>query len=84
MKEEYYVIFSSVTIATGVKKLLEKRGITAILLHTPKALQLNGCSYSLRIKPKDYNAVLSAAKTARADILGVFKSAEGGFWEVKP
>ena len=84
MKEDYFVIFSSVTIATGVKKLLEKKGITAILMHTPKALQLNGCSYSLKIKERYYNEVLNVAKTAGAQVIAVYKAADGNFWEVKP
>jgi len=84
MKEDYYVIFSSVTIATGVKKLLERRGITAILMHTPKALQLNGCSYSLKIKEKNYEEVLNAARSAGADVLAVYKATESDFREVKP
>lgn len=84
MKEDYFVIFSSVTIATGVKKILEKRGITAILMHTPKALQLNGCSYSLKIKEKHYNEVLNAAQAAGADVIAVYKATDSSFWEVKP
>lgn len=84
MKEDYFVIFSSVTIATGVKKILERKGITAILMHTPKALQLNGCSYSLKTKERYYDEVLTAAQTAGADVIAVYKATESGFREVKP
>lgn len=82
MNSNYFVVFSSITVATGVKKILERRGITASLLHTPKSIQLNGCSYSIKIKEKYYTEVLSAAKDAGAHVLAVFKALENGYEEV--
>ncbi|MDD4688657.1 MAG: DUF3343 domain-containing protein [Eubacteriales bacterium] len=83
MREDYYVMFHSVTVATGVKKALEKRGISAILLHSPKSIQMNGCSYSLRIKANNYQDVVDAASQTGADIMAVFKSVDGDFREVQ-
>lgn len=83
MYSNFYVVFSSVTIATSVKKIIERRGVTAALMHTPQAIQLNGCSYSLKVKEKDYIEVVNAAKSAGAHVLAVYKSLENGFEEVR-
>ena len=82
MKEDYYVIFSSVTVATGVKKVLEKWGITSVLMHTPKSLQLRGCSYAIKVKKEHWGKVIDAARERGADVVAVFRGTDGSFREV--
>ena len=51
---EYYVNYRSITKAQSAQRLLQQRGISAELLRTPKALQENGCGYTLRMTEKAY------------------------------
>lgn len=54
---EYYVNYKSVTKAQRAQRELEKRGVQAALVRTPKALQEGGCGYSLRIGQRDFARV---------------------------
>ena len=51
---EYYVNYRSITKAQSARKALQNRGVTAELLRTPKALQENGCGYTLRLTEKAF------------------------------
>ena len=51
---EYYVNYRSITKAQAAARLLQKRGVSAELLRTPKALQEKGCGYSLRMSEKAF------------------------------
>ena len=46
----YYITFRSVTFAQRGEQLLQKSGIRAALLRTPKWMESQGCGYSLRIR----------------------------------
>ena len=50
---DYFFTFRSVTSAQGGAKRLEKAGIPAMMVRTPRNLQKQGCGYSLRIKTED-------------------------------
>ncbi len=43
------VTFRSVTFAQKAQRVLERQGISAFLLRTPKELAQRGCGYSLRL-----------------------------------
>ena len=51
---EYYVNYRSLTKAQSAQHFLKQRGIPAELLRTPKALQENGCGYTLRMTEKAF------------------------------
>ena len=46
----YYITFRSVTTAQRGEKVLQKAGLRAVLLRTPKWMESQGCGYSLRIR----------------------------------
>lgn len=59
-----YILVGSVTTATRLKKVAEKIiGFPAYVVHTPSALNLGGCSYSVRID----NRALSEIRTIADD-----------------
>lgn len=45
----YYITFRSVTFAQRAERVLNTAGIHCTLLRTPKWMEAQGCSYSLRI-----------------------------------
>lgn len=55
----YYITFRSVTFAQRGEQLLQKAGIRAALLRTPKWMENQGCGYSLRIRTADLMPVIS-------------------------
>ncbi len=52
--QEYYVNYYSLTKAQSAKLTLQKRGVDAALLRTPKALQENGCGYTLKMSEQAF------------------------------
>ena len=49
----YYVTFRSVTFAQRGEQVMQKAGIRATLLRTPKWMEQQGCGYSLRLWTDD-------------------------------
>lgn len=47
---DYYFTFRSVTAATQGSRVLERGGVSAVMLRTPKELRQQGCGYSLRVR----------------------------------
>lgn len=53
-----FIILSSVTHARRVQKECEKKGIYAAIGHTPGKIASRGCSFMVKIRQKDYKAVM--------------------------
>ena len=49
--EWIFITFRSVTYAQKGQRLLEREGIRASLLRTPRWMEPRGCSYALRLEP---------------------------------
>ena len=49
----YYVTFRSVTFAQRGEQVMQKAGVRATLLRTPKWMEQQGCGYSLRLWSDD-------------------------------
>lgn len=47
---DYFLTFRSVTTAMKGSRILERVGIKTLLSRTPKALQQQGCGYSLKVR----------------------------------
>ena len=80
----YYIVLSSITYATWLKRLFVGYGSTVAMVHTPGGIPVGGCSYSIRTTEKLFREVADAARQARMKILGVYKESDGEFVEVKP
>ncbi len=52
------VTFRSVTYAQKAQRALERRGVSAYMLRTPREYAQRGCGYSLRISKKMADAAL--------------------------
>lgn len=82
---EYYFTFRSVTAAQSAAKRLEQAGIAAAMLRTPRALQKQGCGYSLRVRAGQFSearALLTRLSVPFQRIYG--KLPEGRWEEVRP
>lgn len=53
-----FITFRSITPAQRAQRLLRHSGIEAVLQRTPGYLRERGCSYCLRIDPKDTDRAL--------------------------
>ena len=49
----YYFTFRSVTLAQRGEQLLNQSGVRAVMLRTPKWMEVQGCGYSLRLWTDD-------------------------------
>ena len=45
-----YFTFRSITAATQGSRVLERGGVSAVMVRTPKELRQQGCGYSLRVR----------------------------------
>ena len=71
---DYYLcIYSSVTLATRVRKQLSKDGEYVGMLHTPKAISKGGCSYALRFKKNKLAAAKKVSEQLGIKIKGIYR-----------
>ena len=78
-----YITFRSVTYAQRGEKELQKYGVRAALLRTPKWMESQGCGYSLRIHTEDLLAVISLLREKGVIFRRVYvQNQEGGLEEV--
>ena len=75
----YYIVFNSITFATRVKRFFLGDGSDIGLLHTPKSIPVNGCSYSLRTRKEKTGEILAAAEELGIKTKGVFIENNGEF-----
>lgn len=79
----YLAIFSSITYANKIKKILDKQKGFTILMHTPSSISPNGCSYCLRFKEDKLNEVINRAKETNTKILNIYKEEQGKYFLIK-
>lgn len=69
------IVFASATTANRVKSVLRKKfGIDSALVQTPKALNVSGCSYCLRIKREHADAAWRLITESGLSSKGIFDS----------
>ncbi len=72
--EKIIVTLGSVTTASRFKKLLSERyRANAEIIHTPVSLNCGSCSYSLRCKMNELDAVKRLAEEIGFKIKGVYR-----------
>jgi hypothetical protein len=69
----YMAVYSSVTVATRVKKNLRKDGAYVGVVHTPKTLTKGGCSYALKFKPAKLSEVKDISRDLGIAIKDIYK-----------
>ncbi len=71
---EYYLAkYSSMTLASRVKKRVNRDGSYVGVIHTPKCISKGGCTYSLRFKKNKLNEVENVSHELGIKIKGLFK-----------
>ena len=63
-----YFVFSSITTATKIHKLLEKNRIKSRLSHTPKEITVSGCSYCVITDTRNLQKVRQIVKDQNVNI----------------
>ncbi len=79
MSDYALVILSSVTYAKRMEQLLERKGITCTVGHTPKVLAQKGCSYAVKLKMRDLPVLLNVAESLALKIYGVYRKKGEGY-----
>ena len=79
----YFITFRSVTFAQRGEQILQRSGIRAALLRTPKWMESQGCGYSLRIRTADLMAVVALLREKAIDFRRVYvQNSDGTLEEV--
>lgn len=76
--ESVLIVFGSITIANKAKKLAAKAFDYAAVVQLPPNLGIRGCSYCLRIRYTDYEAMLAIAEEHKLRIKAAFKETDTG------
>ena len=74
----FYITFRSVTYAQRGERTLQKAGLRCTLLRTPKWMEQQGCSYSLRLWTQDIRPALCHLKEAEVPIQRVYVGGRDG------
>lgn len=68
------IVFASATTANRVKSVLRKNfGVDSSLIQTPKALNVSGCSYCLKLKKEHMNTVWNIITENGLSSKGIFR-----------
>ena len=79
----YLLTCRSLTYAQRTAKALERVGISAILMRTPKEISINGCGYCVKVPEKRLSDALVALKNVDLAPSKVYIStSDGHFNEV--
>lgn len=65
-------VIGSVTTASRLKRELERRKITAAVVHTPTELGNSGCSYSIKTKRAILPVIIELAEKYKIKVKGFF------------
>lgn len=55
----YLIMCRSLTYAQGAVRVLERAGITATILRSPKGVSREGCSYSVKVSKRNIQRALA-------------------------
>lgn len=72
------VTLASSTTAMRIKRYLEKEGISARIVQTPKVLSRGGCGYSLLVPESAKEKVLKAAAMLTVRVRGMYREEYNG------
>lgn len=81
--EWYHITFRSITPAQRGERLIKQKGLDATLMRAVRQLSLEGCGYSLRIKPKDGGAAIELLRENRVPFRRVFHQENGEVRELE-
>lgn len=79
----YLIVCRSLTYAQRTEAALSRAGIPGRILRSPKVIDADGCSHSVRVRERDLVPALAALKRAGLPPKRVFISSEEGYREVE-
>lgn len=78
----YIIVCRSLTYAQRTAKVLERSGITAIVMRPPADIAGEGCAYGVKLRERNLPAALKALKAAGVSCGKVYLLRPGGSEEV--
>ena len=80
---QYLIMCRSLTYAQRASRLLERAGITAVIIKAPQQLTGSGCGYAVSIR-RNLETAVNILRSANASFGKLYeKDADGGYTEVK-
>ncbi len=76
MESKNLIMMPSITNAMKAKEILQKKGIRAEIVRTPKRKAKSGCGYSLYV-PKNFSKAVSIIKASGIRIMGTITVTDG-------
>ena len=73
---QYLILCRSLTYAQRAARVLDRAGVTAVVVRPPAGLGPHGCAYALRLREKALPAALRALRDAGLD--------HGKVWLLRP
>lgn len=68
-------VYSSVTTASRLKRLLEREGFTADIIQVPRCLSVNGCTHGIRIDRMAIPRLLELTEALQVRVKGIYEQA---------
>lgn len=78
----YLFMCKSLTYAQRSARVLERRGVSAFLMRSPRELSSGGCGYCVRVGEKYYAQAWDILRGASLEPVKVFRSTPDGYAEV--
>ena len=72
----YLIVCRSLTYAQRTAAALERAGITARILRSPKLIDREGCSHSVKVAERNLTAALGADRLGTSAIVKLVKGQE--------
>lgn len=80
----YLIICRSLTYAQRTAQILERTGITAYILRSPRSVSGDGCSHAVKVSERNLADALAILRRAGLPPKRVFiQAADGGYKEVR-
>ncbi len=72
-------VFSSITYANRIKKILDSKIGYMALMHAPSGLSEKGCAYCLRFRKEHLDTVSKTAQSNNINIRGFYEETDKGY-----
>ena len=78
----YYIVYNSITFATGIKNKFRYDHEPITVLHTPAGISVGGCSYSIVVKTASKALeVIKASEEYGVKVKGLYKQIDSENFE---
>lgn len=78
----YYIVYSSITFATGIKNKFRYDREKINIMHTPSEISGGGCSYCLEVETYEKALeILKASEEYGVKVNGLYEKIDGSFIE---